>query len=327
MTMLVMILALLPSTLIYVVSSCFKSAQRPQLGGLFEIGFISMVCGLAAALMSYLGMQMTAEGAAGLFVIICFLVGLTGLAFVYRSWLAGQHGEPKSGFDVAEFLRASHDFTVISNAQVLGNWGGLLLLGVFRDEAEVGLYSAALRTALIPSLLVNVVVSICSPRLSGLNDAGDHREFRRLARTSATGIFLINFPVLVLTICLSKPLMHLFGSSFEPHAYLLAIVAVGLMAQTLTALASSILSMAGRQRIVRRVTVMTAGLATLLSAQLIYSWGATGAAIGFAVYSTLHPVIMAIIVKRELGFWPTPLTRIRSGGMRTAVGQGMREYQ
>lgn len=305
-TMLVTIVALLPMTLIYVISSCFKSAHSPQIGALFEIGSISMLCGGVAAVLGWAGIPMTAERAAAVFVILCAVVAIIGLTIVYRRWLMANVTAVHLSMDRDEFMRTSRDFTLISNAQVLGNWGGLLLLGVFHDDAEVGVFAAVLRTALIPSLLVNIVVSICSPRLSGLHETGDFDSFRRLAQRSATGIFLVNFPVLVLMACLCQPLMQLFGSKFEPHSHILALVAVGLMVQTATALASSILSMAGRHAIVRRVTLITAIAATILSAQLAYSLGALGAAIGFGLYSTLHPAIMATIVRRELGFWPMP---------------------
>ncbi len=309
-TVAIMLMGLIPATLMYVVSAGFKSAQRPQIGAMLEMGTVSLLCGAAFFVARLMGGPQTAEFAAAMIVLASVSLCSIGYLSLRRIWGYASSTFETQQLDTQEFRRMSRDFTVIANAQVLGNWGGLFLLGILKDASEVGLYTAAIRTALIPSLLVNIVVSVCSPRLAGLYESDKHQDFRRLAQTSATAIFLFNFPILVATACFSPLLMSMFGKQFTEQTSLLTIIAVGLMIQSATALSSAILGMAKYQALVRRITVATAILSTLLSALLIYWMGALGAAIGFAIYSSSHPVVMSLAVKRELGFWPVPVNPV-----------------
>ncbi len=309
----------------YIVSSTFKAAHRPEAGALFEVGGASVVTTLVLAAYAALGYKITPQTAATVFAIMAMLFCVTGILLVrQRLWSHEQKQEPTQNhpqpLGLKEHFRTSADFAIIAYGNVFGQWGSLLFLEYWCQDKDVALFSAAMRIVLIPNLILHCIVSVCSPRISGLHHSQDLGAMRSLVKRSALLLFLVNFPILLTMALGATWLMACFGSDYQPYGYLLSILACGQLLSILTGMGAATLGMAGYHRVAKWIGLLVALGGFALSAILVSQLGLLGAAIGSAVYATTLALAVAVAVKIHLGFFPTPTISGLFGRTETAVG-------
>jgi len=305
----------------YVVSATFKAAHRPETGALFELGGASLMATLGIVVYATWKGEITPEIAATIFTLVAMVFCLFGI-FLMRKLLWSPTAIPREDTKEApgeepadnpgqpirlkQQVRTSADFALIAYTHLLGQWGGLLLVEYWGSAAEVAVFSAAMRVVLMPSLILNCILAVCSPRISGLHQSQDFTGMRLLVKRSALLLFFANFPIL-LAIALGAPwLMACFGPEYQPYGYLLSILACGQFLGTMTGMGSAALGMAGYHGIIKWIGLIVAVGSFTLTGLLVSHLGVLGAAIGGAVYTILLSLSVAIATKVHLGFFPTP---------------------
>ncbi len=332
-----------------IIASGFKAAHRPEAGALFEIGGASLLACLLVLLAASLDYEITAMLAARIFVGSAAAFCIVGFSFLMllffrhthsdRPTHSGQSALVENGLvqeinppsddgeseatsqepeaerlqnepvTLKEYFLTSADFVVVAGAQFLGNWSGVFFLQFFQDESAVALFSAARRTSLLPLLLLSVVVAICSPKLAGLFQAAEMKDFRSLVHRSALVVCLVNVPVLLI-MALGAPWgMQLFGSEYQSHWILLTILASGQLVGAVTGIATGVMGMVGEQQLLRKISIISAVIAVLLAAFLSASFGVIGAAIAGALYAAGQSAAVAIAVRHKIGYLPIPSKR------------------
>jgi O-antigen/teichoic acid export membrane protein len=211
-------------------------------------------------------------------------------------------------------LQSSMPLLWVSCLQMIMLWSSTVALGTWATSVDVGLFSAANRTATLISLILWAVNSIAAPKFAALHRQGDMVTLGRLARNSAKLMALLAAPAL--GICLVAPgrVMGLFGPEFIPGGHVLAILAAGQFVNVVTGSVGFLLIMCGYERTYRNIFLLCALISVALNIVLVPSMGATGAAIATAVIAALQNLIAATAVWRKLGImtipflWPKPET-------------------
>lgn len=311
-----------------IFAACLKAAHRPELGTVFEMGGASSCACVILLGSAFLGWPITMEFAAEIFVFSSAVFCLAGWgcwAWSTRHSRESHHALSSDvehdstvvksekltaeGVSFRVYLLVSLDFLVVAVAQVLGNWSGVFFLDYHEGEIATAVFSAARRTSLIPLLLIGVVVSIFSPKLAGLFQMGDQQALKRMVHRSSAVVCLVNVPVL-LTMCLGAPWwMGMFGAAYRPHWLVLALMSAGQLVGAITGIAAGIMAMTGSQRQLRRISIVSAIIATFFAALLTATMGLLGAAIAAAGYAAGQSLLVAVFVRKQLGYWPLPAMR------------------
>lgn len=241
------------------------------------------------------------EGASVAYVFAAMLTLPLTWHFFRLSTPGGAAGEPVA---TAELLRFSVPFVpVVIFTQVLV-WIDTLALGVLRDAHEVGIYSAAMRTALVASLIIGAFNAIFAPTISNLYHRKDFDHLEFLFKTVGKWMFMAALPLVLLILLLSEELMLLFGPEFADGSTALAILALAQLAGASAGTAGFMLTMSGRYKLMLLNTACACAVSIALSVLLIPRFGMNGAATAGCLSFGVFQVLSAVQVRWTMGMHP-----------------------
>lgn len=191
---------------------------------------------------------------------------------------------------------------------------GVIMLGMFRTEAEVGYYAIAVKVAYLTSFALMAINSIAGPKFSELFHSNKIDELFHVAQKSAKLIFYTTTPLLVGFIILGKPLLSIiFGSEFGVAYLALAILVLGQFVSSISGSTGMFLNMTGNQIVYRNIMLIAAALNIILNLLLIPMMGFNGAAIAATVSLSFWNIASLIIIKvkfgKTTGFFPVPFLK------------------
>ena len=199
--------------------------------------------------------------------------------------------------------------------QTLGSLD-LWLLKVLAPEtadATIGLYVAARNVALVPSVIFMVVSDVLLPSLSGALAARDMALARRYVQGGVRFLCLTMLPVAVLFALGSDQIMAwLYSASFQGGGQYLRIVIWYAAAIPFVDLFASALNARGEPLLSGRALLVVMPGAIVMSALLIPSLGAVGAAAASAVIGVSAAILLGVLVYRRFGPLLTRRTVLRT---------------
>jgi len=185
-------------------------------------------------------------------------------------------------------------------------WAPLLMLGLWVTTAEVGIFGAATRLALLLSFLLITLNNVVAPKFAELHTRGDIAALGRLARRSAAMLTVMVSPLFVLLFIFSKEVMMLFGAEFATGGPILAVLLVGQLVNVISGSVGYLLMMSGYEKINRNI-IMTAALVQLgLVVILAPVFGGLGAAIASAISVASTNLLAVYFVYKKLGIMTIP---------------------
>ena len=142
--------------------------------------------------------------------------------------------------------------------------------------------------------------SVVAPRLASLHAVANVNEMERLSRNSASAMTLLSLPILLAVVLAPHWILGLAGPDFEAGAGALVILTFGQFVIVATGPSGFLLSMTGRQSILRNVNVLGALLNLILNAVLIPLLGVIGAATATATSLALINLALVLEAKRQV---------------------------
>ncbi len=185
-------------------------------------------------------------------------------------------------------------------------WSPMLLLGVWESSENVGIYSAASRTAMLTSFVLIAVNSIAAPKFAALYQQGNMLALGSLARKSAKIMVMLASPALLLFILIPESIMSIFGDQFKEGSTILMILAIGQFVNVSTGSVGYLLMMTGNERLMRNNLIFISILGIVLSLYLIPKYGILGAAIASALALSGQNLIAMILVRIKLNILTLP---------------------
>lgn len=246
-------------------------------------------------------------GAAWGAVAAAALVLVTVLAVAHR--LVRGLGSRAGAFDGALLLRTGLPLLWVGLSGMVLGMTDTVMLGVFADARQVGLYGAAARAAGIASTALAAVSTVVAPRFAALHADGRNDELSSLAREATGRAILMALPVLGLCLALPGTVLSIFGPEFRVAAPALVILGLGHGVNVVTGPVGQLLAMSGRERILRNNVLGAGALNVALNLALVPPLGALGAAIATAVSMVLVNLLSLMQVRRHLGFSVLPRRR------------------
>jgi O-antigen/teichoic acid export membrane protein len=298
-----------------VVPAALLSLQAQGLQGLKRIRDSSLVGNIGVPLISLVGVVVLAPRWGAVGATWAYALGaILTMGFGIWRWRQALHGVGNvvPRFDTSVLLQSSIPLFWVASLQLVMSWASTVSLGLLADSADVGIFSAANRTAMLTSFVLMAVNSISAPKFAALHKQGDLATLGEIARKSAKLMALVASPVLAIFILFPTSVMSIFGSQFASGATVLSILAVGQFVNVVTGSVGWILIMCGYERLMRNNIAICAGLSVALNLLLVPPLGAIGAAIATAATLSLQMLIAAVMVWQKLGVLTVPLWRGKS---------------
>jgi O-antigen/teichoic acid export membrane protein len=188
---------------------------------------------------------------------------------------------------------------------------GVIMLGMFRSEAEVGYYAIAVKLATLTTFILTAINSMAAPKFSELFHTNQMDDLFHVAKKSAKLIFFITSPILLGFLVFGKPILGLvFGNEFTVAYPALVLLVIGQFINSISGACGTFLNMTGHQKAFRNIVAIAAILNVLLNLWLIPRFGLHGAAItamlSICVWNLTTLFYMKIKFGKTTGYFPIP---------------------
>jgi len=221
-------------------------------------------------------------------VAMALQVAATLIAFVSGAVLLMRHLPAKvhgavASFESRTWLSAIIPLTLTDALLIFNMQADLLVLGVFRSAADVGIYRAATLVAVQASIGLAVASEVLAPHIARLYQARDHAGLRSLVRHAQIGLVVSG--ALLAGFCMlfgRHILVFVFGAAYADGTTALAILAFGQFLAVAAGTGSVLLNMSGHEKDVLWVFALSAATNLAANVLLVPSFGMLGAALATA---------------------------------------------
>ena len=175
----------------------------------------------------------------------------------------------------------------------------ILMLGYFRSAESVGIYTVALKVALLVSFILYSFNDIFMPIISEKFAKGDFAEIRFLYQAITKWIFLVSLLQVGLIYVLHEDILLVFGQEYLPAAIPLLILSIGQLINASVGGVGILLQTMGHQKLVLVNACILLVLNVFLNYYLIERLGLNliGAAIATSVSLVLVNIVRLIQLK------------------------------
>jgi O-antigen/teichoic acid export membrane protein len=208
-------------------------------------------------------------------------------------------------FETRAWLETAMPLYLGTLMRVVTLQAGLIIIGSFLPNDQVGIYGVILRLAELVVFGVGLVDAIAAPMIAELFHAGRMQELQRLV-TFATRITFALAVLASLALYFGGHwILGLYGADFQAGHRAMGIVMFAYILQGLVGPVGYMMSMTDQQK----PLVLIQGVAMVvnlgLSFALIPTWGIEGAATALAVSTIVWQGWMFVFVKRRFGIRST----------------------
>ncbi len=195
---------------------------------------------------------------------------------------------------------------------------GIVMLGMFRSEAEVGYYSIAVKLAMLTMFATQVIGTMTAPKFSELFYAGKLNDVFYVAKKAAKLAFWATTPLLIGLVIIGKPfLFYVYGGEFIAAYPALLLLVVGQLINSITGENGTLLNMTGKQNVYLKFTVVALLINIIVNMLLTPKIGIIGSA-SAAMLSTCFLNIAAIVYMKveyghTTGYMPFSFPSLRWG--------------
>lgn len=183
-------------------------------------------------------------------------------------------------------------------------WTDLFVLTRYATDAQVGVYSAALRTGQVVVLFLTSVNLMFSPFVADLHNRGEIARLDKLFKTVTRWTLAATLPLFLALFVVPGAFLKLFGSGFSQGETALLILLAGQLVNISTGSAGFVLIMTGRTGWDLVVYAGSLALDLGLAFWLCPRYGIEGAAIANAVTFATSNCARLILVKRFVDIQP-----------------------
>jgi O-antigen/teichoic acid export membrane protein len=203
-----------------------------------------------------------------------------------------------------ELFASSLPLFYVSLTGVVQQHTAIVILGIYESTAEVGMYAISNRISLLMLFPLVSLVTIYAPKMAVMYKENNVSAVSRLSKQCSLILSIFVFPIALAIGLFAENILMMFGDSFVDGVPVLRVLLVGVVVNAMTGPVTNILMMSGHEAVVRNTAIVSALATPFLCLILIPVWGVVGAAVAASAGMSLTNILMAIQVKRRLGFVP-----------------------
>ena len=201
-----------------------------------------------------------------------------------------------------EILTTSFPMLMTATMTFVIGQTGVIMLGIFRPEAEVGYYAIAVKLATLTTFILSAVNSMAGPKFSELYHSEKIDELFHVAKKSAKLIFWTTVPILLGLVILGKPVLHIaFGQEFTVAYPALVLLVLGQFVHSISGATGLFMNMTGNQNVFRNIVFIAAATNIVLNLLLTPEYGICGAATAGMVSLMGWNIVTLCYIKLKFG--------------------------
>jgi O-antigen/teichoic acid export membrane protein len=231
--------------------------------------------------------------------VIVLAVSVIHAIIVWNFRVPGVWREP-GAFDTRLLLRTSMPLLLVTSLNLVMGWTDVLVLGIWSDAREVGIYGISMRIALLTAFILGAINVVVAPQFAALHASGNAAALKRLAQQSAFWTLVLATPAILVIVSVPDLILQLFGPQFKDGAWALRILAMGQFVNLATGPVGTLLLMTGHEKLMRNNVAISATLNLLCNLVLVPSYGAVGAAASTALSLAFMNIISWSVVRKKL---------------------------
>jgi O-antigen/teichoic acid export membrane protein len=186
-----------------------------------------------------------------------------------------------------------------------------ILLGVFLNVRQVGIYAVAVTLVGFVPVILQSVNQIFSPTIADLHARGEQALLGRLFQTLTKWIIGLTLPMAFVLMIYSRSLMHLFGPAFDAGWIVLIVGTLGQLINVGVGPVGYLLLMSGNQVRLIRVQAIMAVFMLAVTFLLVRPFGIIGVAVASALTNAVTNCIYLREVRAALHLSPYNRTYLR----------------
>jgi O-antigen/teichoic acid export membrane protein len=238
-------------------------------------------------------------------LVLSAAVAVAAGVVILRRLLTDEERRIQPSMQIASILRFAFPQAGVTllSTQSLGL--GIILVGIYGSDAQVGLYGVAQALQLAGGLFLTSIAGVWAPVVVDIYERGDIPRLESLYQTINRWVATFSVPVFVALILQPEFFSRMLaGQAGNEAASLVAILAVGNLFFVATGSASHLLSMTGRPGMNLVNSVLSVGLYAGLGVIFVPRYGVVGMAVVDAVVTALVNVVRMIEAKIVVGVQP-----------------------
>lgn len=208
-----------------------------------------------------------------------------------------------------DILKVSFPMLLTSSMALIISWTDIIMLGIFRSEVEVGVYSVLVKLAALTSITLLAINTIAAPKFSELYSRNDMEGLKKVAQSSSKMIFYSTLPIIFILAVLPEFILGLFGEEFIIGTTALWILMFGQFVNAISGSVGYLLIMTGKQVLFNKIILFSSLLNIVLNYILINKYGIVGAAISTMVAVSLLNILPFLFVRYYYGFYSFPFIK------------------
>jgi O-antigen/teichoic acid export membrane protein len=272
----------------------FRANQRPELE--MVVRFIFSVGNLAlGALVLYSGYRLTGVLSAQL-IAVAVAVGVGALILMHISTKIRLTWNRRVLWG---YVVNAAPFAGILLSLFLSNQIGVIVLTPFAGKEEVGYFAAALRIFDPVPLIPAAIMGAFLPMMSGLH-MQSLGKFVRTLRFTMKFMFILAAPLVIITSILAHQIVvFLYRASFAPSALALQIFSAVIFFSFWNYTSESVLVSRNREKILLKLTWITAGVHVAANLILIPKFSYLGACLAILTTQAIYSVMLFVVQIRR----------------------------
>lgn len=228
----------------------------------------------------------------------CVIIAVLGMFIWFRS--AGSQMDAAS-IDLRSITDMAFPIYILAIASFANTWAPQFVLAAWASADQIAILSVSQRSASLVSLLSVPICTVASPSFAIMFAKRETENIQALIAKVNGVICAICFPALAMLFIFAPQFLMIFGDSFVDAKWVLRILIIGQLFNTVSGSASHLLMMSANERAVRNATLASLLVGLLLSFSLIPIWGAIGAAMAVAGSMVVTNICIWAIASKQLG--------------------------
>jgi O-antigen/teichoic acid export membrane protein len=258
------------------------------------------------AVAAFIGLRGTATLAMSVTVAAICATVIAQTVLLQRRLRAHVEPGPRRN-EVGYWFRTALPIFMVDGFYLLLTYTDVLVLQLFVDPAQIGIYFAATKTLVVVSFVHYAVSAAFAHRFSEAHFSGERGRLEAFIADAVRWTFWPSLVFAIVLLAAGKWILMLFGEGFAAGYPLLFVLAIGLLARASVGPGERLLIMVGQQRICAAVYATAFAINLVLCLTLVPYLGVIGAAASTATALIAESALLYFIANRRLGlhmfFW------------------------
>jgi len=219
-----------------------------------------------------------------------FITLIISLIYIYKS-IYRENLKISNNIESLALLKTSLPMLMVTSISMVVAWTDIFILGIFKDDYTVGLYSVAIKISTTMSFGLMAINVVVAPLFSKEFANKKYRKLIKLLSNATKISAFFGIFIGVLLLLFSDMILSFFGSEFIAVKDVLYILIVSQIFNTASGPIFMFMNMTGHHSIVLKIYGFVSIVNGLMSYVFVINYGMAGVAIATCISSLLQQVL------------------------------------